>query len=208
VRPFKGVESARIRYLSKDEITRLVNACDPAFRDLVNAAVLTGCRYGELTALRASDFNPDSGTVHVAESKSGKGRHVVLTAEGERLFASLAAGRKADDLLLARPDGAAWGKSHQRRPMLEACRRARIKPAVGFHTLRHSYASHLVMAGVPLPVAARNLGHADTRMTEKHYAHLAPSYVSETIRRLAPAFGTVKKTNVRPIRVARSRARA
>jgi hypothetical protein len=46
----------------------------------------------------------------------------------------------------------------------------------------------MVMAGVPLNVVAHNLGHADTRMTEKHYAHLAPSYIAETIRRLTPAF--------------------
>ena len=38
------------------------------------------------------------------------------------------------------------------------------------------------MQGVPLEVIARQLGHADTRMTEKHYAHLAPNYVADTIR--------------------------
>ena len=53
------------------------------------------------------------------------------------------------------------------------CKAARISPAASFHVLRHTYASHLVMAGAPLQVVAANLGHADTRMTEKHYAHLA-----------------------------------
>lgn len=42
------------------------------------------------------------------------------------------------------------------------------------------------MAGVPMAVIARQLGHADTRMTEKHYAHLAPSYVAQTIRENFP----------------------
>jgi integrase len=203
VPPFQGVESARIRYLTIDEITRLVNGCAVDFRNLVNAALLTGCRLGELTALRVDDFNPDAGTLRISESKSGKPRHVVLTAEGQQLFASLVAGRPADAVMLTRANGSAWGKSRQRRPMLEACQRAGIKPAVGFHVLRHSYASHLVMAGVPLQVAAQNLGHADTRMTEKHYAHLAPSYVAETIRKLAPEFGTVKKGIVRPLRAGR-----
>ena len=36
--------------------------------------------------------------------------------------------------------------------------------------------------GMPLPVVAKNLGHADTRMVEKHYGHLAPSYVAEAVR--------------------------
>jgi len=62
--------------------------------------------------------------------------------------------------------------------MVEACRTANITPAAGFHIIRHTSASHWAMAGVPLNVVAHNLGHADTRMTEKHYAHLAPSYTN------------------------------
>ena len=129
----------------------------------------TGCRYSELGRLRAGDFNPESGTVFVGQSKSGKARHVVLTDEGRRFFETLTAGRPGDALMLTHADGLAWGPSHQIRPMAEACRAARIKPAAGFHILRHTSASHLVMSGVPLNVVAHNLGHADTRMTERHY---------------------------------------
>jgi len=46
---------------------------------------------------------------------------------------------------------------------------------VNFHGLRHTYASRLAMHGVPLAVIAVQLGHADTRMVEKHYGHLSPS---------------------------------
>ncbi|MGB6326851.1 MAG: site-specific integrase [Methylocella sp.] len=196
VKPFHGVDAPRLRYFTKDEVTRLVNAAQGDFRDLVKAALFTGCRYGELTRLRAGDFNPESGTVFVGQSKSGKARHVVLTDEGRRFFETLTAGRPGDDLMLARAKGLAWGPSHQIRWMAEACRAARIMPAAGFHILRHTAASHLVMSGVPLNVVAHNLGHADTRMTERHYAHLAPSYVAETIRKFAPAFGTVEETSV------------
>jgi integrase len=54
------------------------------------------------------------------------------------------------------------------------------------------------MGGVPLFVIAKNLGHADLRMVEKVYGHLAPSYVADTIRRHAPRFGKVK-SNVRAL---------
>ena len=74
------------------------------------------------------------------------------------------------------------GASHQKRPLDEAGARAGITPAVTFHILRHTHGSHLAMNGVPIGVIAKQLGHADTRMTEKHYAHLAPSYVAQTIR--------------------------
>ncbi len=48
-------------------------------------------------------------------------------------------------------------------------------------------------------VVARNLGHADTRMVEKHYGHLAPSYVAEAVRKSAPKFG-LKLSNINPMR--------
>ena len=55
------------------------------------------------------------------------------------------------------------------------------------------------MKGVPMAVIAAQLGHAGTRMTEKHYAHLSPSYVAETIRANFPNLGIVEKTNVATI---------
>jgi integrase len=63
---------------------------------------------------------------------------------------------------------------------------------MGFHGLRHTWASHAVMNGVPLMVVAKNLGHSDTRMVEKHYGHLAPSYVADAIRAGAPRFGAIE----------------
>ena len=81
-----------------------------------------------------------------------------------------------------------------------ACERARIIPPVGFHALRHTWASHAVINGVPLLVVAKNLGHADTRMVEKHYGHLAPSYIADAIRAGAPRFGMVESSGLRVLR--------
>jgi integrase len=50
------------------------------------------------------------------------------------------------------------------------------------------------MAGTPMVVIARQLGHADTRMTEKHYAHIAPNYVAQTIREIFPVLGLANST--------------
>jgi integrase len=200
VKPFGEVNAPRLRYFTRDEVRRLINAAQGDFRDLVKAALFTGCRYGELTRLRAGDFNPDSGTVFVGQSKSGKARHVVLTDEGRRFFETLAAARVGDALMLthSETDGSEWRASNQIRPMVEACKAASIAGG-RFHILRHTAASHMVMAGVPLNVVAANLGHADTRMTERHYAHLAPSYAAETIRKFTPTFGTPDDSNVVPM---------
>jgi integrase len=54
--------------------------------------------------------------------------------------------------------------------------KAKIKPAMWFHVLRHNHGSTLAMRGVPIRDMAEQLGQTDTRMTEKHYAHLAPSH--------------------------------
>jgi integrase len=94
------------------------------------------------------------------------------------------------------------------RPMLDACNRAKIKPAVSFHVLRHTHGSTLAMRGVPMGVIAEQLGHADTRMTEKHYAHLAPSYIADTIRAHFPTLGIAEESTVTPIRGKRPRLRA
>src|SRR5262249_4493337 len=108
VRAFREADAARLRYLSDDESKRLTNACPPDFRTLVTAALLTGCRYGELAALTVEDLNAASGTVRVRVSKSGKPRHVVLTEEGRHLFTSLVAGRPGSARLLPRGNGRSW----------------------------------------------------------------------------------------------------
>ena len=142
VKPFKAVETALVRYLSRrPNACGLVNACEPAFRNLVRGALLTGCRYSELAGLHAADFNADAGVITVRESKAGKPRHVVLTDEGQRLFATLTAGKLGNDPIFTRTDGGVWGRSHQLRPVLEACRRAKIKPEISFHVLRHTHGS-------------------------------------------------------------------
>jgi integrase len=202
VKPFKSVDAPVIRYLSDDEITRLLNAGAGAFRDLVHAALLTGCRYGELCRLKVADYNADVGTLTIRESKSGQTRHVTLTGEAPELFDRLVAGRARGDVVFTRADGKAWKRAEQLRPMRDACKRASIVPAVGFHVLRHTHASILAMRAVPMAVIARQLGHADTRMTERHYAHLAPNYVADTIRASFPRLTEFRAT-VLPIADAR-----
>ncbi len=200
VHPFRAVETARIRYLLEAECGRLANACEQAYRNLVTGALLTGCRYSELARMQAADFNPEAGVVTVRASKANKPRHVTLTEEGQAHFSALTAGKAPNYPIFVRADGDLWGASHQRRPMLDACKRAKIMPAISFHILRHTYGATLAMRGVPMAVIAEQLGHADTRMTEKHYAHLAPSYVTTTIRTHFPDLGLVQLTPIVPMR--------
>jgi integrase len=181
VAPFREADTARVRHLDRDECRRLTNVCPEPLRAIVRGALLTGARYGELARMRVADFHRESGTLLVRQSKAGKVRHVELTTEGLGFFRGITAGRANTEILFHR-GGESWGKSHQQRPLVEACRAGGVTPAISFHTLRHTYASLMVMDGVPLIVVARNLGHSDTRMVEKHYGHLTSSYIREAIR--------------------------
>lgn len=197
LKPFAKVDAARPEFLTEAEAQRLLNAADKdsGFRDLILAALHTGARFGELCRLRVKDFA--HGKIAIHKSKTGKPRYVRLTDEGKEFFGQLAMGHEPEAIMLInRRHGREWHKSEQARPMREACLHAKIKPAVGIHALRHTYASLSIMNGVPMLVVARNLGHRDTRMIEHHYGHLTATYEDEAIAKGAPKFGTVAPTNV------------
>jgi integrase len=189
LKPFRQVDAARTRFLTIAEAQRLANASDFDFRNLVMAALHTGARFGELARLTVADFSVDAGTVAIWQSKSGKARQVHLTDEGAAFFNQLTSGRAGAEVMLRKADGTAWKKSEPARRMVAAVERAKISPSISFHGLRHTYASLAVMAGVPLHVLARNLGHVDDRMVQKHYGHLTDSYLRDEIRKGAPKFG-------------------
>ena len=200
VKPFRAVDEARQHYLTPEEQTRLLNAVKQQdFKRLVMGGLYTGCRYGELTRMKVGDLDLTGGTVLISKGKNGKSRRALLTEEGKSFFESITAGRKRTETLFQRDvaerrtrtevdDPLAWGPSEQSRRMHEACEAAGL-PRMGFHQLRHSYASALVSAGMPLAYVAQLTGHADTRMLEKHYAHLAPSDLKRSLEALAPKLG-------------------
>lgn len=209
VKPYRGTTSARIRFLSPEEQVRLVNACPPDFRRLVLGALFTGARYGELCRLRVEDFNASAGTLFVELSKSGKPRHIVLTQEGREFFAGITSGLPSGALMFIRDTverrkhselAEGWGKSEQARFMSLACKAGKVDKAT-FHELRHTYASSLVNAGLPMAYVAAQLGHSDTRITEKHYGHLAPTALAEAIRKLAPTLGLGDAIKIRPLKI-------
>jgi hypothetical protein len=114
---------------------------------------------------------------------------VPLDRQAAAFLAGVCAGRAGGETMLLRDDGRPWGSSHQQRPLAAACAAARLEPPVTFHGLRHTWASQRIMRGLPVMVAAQVLGHADTRMVERHYGHLARGYVQQAIERTGMALG-------------------
>lgn len=214
LKPFRGSSQPRTRFLSIKEQARLMEACEPEFRLVVQAALLTGARYGEICRMEARDFSSQAGAIHIPFAKGGKPRHVYLTAEGLAFFRQVTQGKEPGDLMFLRssfqsrdwvrfPDKVqrAWRHTEQYREMKNACEAAGLD-YLNFHQLRHSYASTLLNAGIRLDHIAKQLGHTDTRMAERHYAHLAPNAVADSIRNLAPKLGVLQPENVVPLRTA------
>ncbi len=197
VRAFRKVDAPKIRYLTISECKRLINSCSPEFRPLVEAALLTGARYGELSNLKASDYNPDTKRLTLY-GKSKDYRTIPLNNEGVQFFNNLCAGKLTSDYIFTRSNGAKWGRSQQTRFMLTASKKAELIPPITFHALRHTYASQLIMNGTSIRVVQELLGHSDSRITVRNYAHLAENYVQDVINTNLPTFG-IKTSNVSSI---------
>ncbi len=200
VKPFEHVEEPLVRFLNTDEAARILNACAADLRQLVRAALYTGARYSELAGAKVSDYSPEARTLYIRPSKSGKGRHIPLTEEGAKLFDHRATGKTGEASIFTRADGSAWGKNYHIRPMLEACSKASIEPAIGFHQLRHTYASLLAQKGADLLTISKLLGHADTRITSRHYAHLTDKTLANAVNAFLPSFGSEDVGNIKPLR--------
>jgi len=182
VKSFRKVDGVRDRFLSEEELVRLVNVAEPGFRELLSGGIHSGCRYGELVGLKVKDVNTQNRSIFISDSKSGDPRHVPLTAEGTKFFVGMIAGRNPEEMVFLRPNGQPWNRSAQQRPMARACQMAGIEHLSFYEASRHSYAANMIRLGVKLHVIATAMGHADSRMVIKHYGHLAPDFIGKEIR--------------------------
>jgi integrase len=183
IKPFENADVARAAFLTEAQQRVFVTACgdEPEFQNLVLAGLHAGCRLGELGRLRVRDFVDSSKTVYVEKGKSGKSRHVFLDEEGTQFFKRLAGDRIPDELLLLPSNGEeGWNKDDVKKPMRRACGKSGI-PHLGFHQLRHSFATRLLTRGVAMQIVAQQLGHTSLRMVEKYYGHLVDTHVKQVI---------------------------
>jgi integrase len=176
-------------FLDFEEAKRLLAAVDEDWRTMVLVALRTGMRMGELIALRWQDVDLVAGKITVRMNavkgkigtpKSGKAREIPLSNE---TVAALKAHRHLRGaLVFCTIDGTMLKYTELRHPLWRACRKAGLRP-VQWHTLRHTFASHLVMRGVPLKAVQELLGHSTIQMTMR-YAHLAPEVARDAVNLL------------------------
>jgi integrase len=174
------VPEAEFDFLDFEEAERLLAAVEEGeWRAMVLLAIKTGLRQGEILALRWADVDLVAGHLVVRQSatrgivttpKNGKSRKIPLAPS---VLAALKSHRHLrGKLVFCAADGRMLTKNECKHPLWRACRRAGLRQ-VGWHMLRHSFASHLVMRGAPIRAVQELLGHASIEMTMR-YAHLSP----------------------------------
>ncbi len=175
-------------FLSFEEADRLIAAAEPDWRPMILVALHTGLRIGELTALQWDCVELVAGRVFVKRSayrgrigspKNGRSREVPLSDTVRRAL------REHRHLrgpwVFCTPDGNMLNAYNScQNAIARQCRRAGLR-SIGWHTLRHSFASHLVMKGTPLKVVQELLGHATIEMTMR-YSHLSPEISANAVK--------------------------
>ena len=176
-------------FLTYEEAERLVKAAEGEWRTMILVALRTGLRIGELRALRWQDVDLVAGRLVVrlnvvngivGTPKSGHAREIAL---GNEVRTALKGHRHLrGPLVFCDLAGRVLTVGEPRYAMERICKRAGLRQ-IGWHVLRHSFASHLAMRGAPLKAIQELLGHSTIQMTMR-YAHLAPEVAREAVRLL------------------------
>jgi site-specific recombinase XerD len=166
--------------MSGEEVRRLFEAA-PSLRDraLFETAYATGMRLGEVTGLRISDIDSARMVIRVDQGKGRKDRYVMLSASLlETLRGYWRQARPKQYLFPG--DGGQKPLCHSaaQKAFTRAKRRAGITKPVSFHTLRHSFATHLLEDGVNVRTIQSLLGHRSLQTTER-YTHVAENYLHQ-----------------------------
>src|SRR5206468_684243 len=122
---------------------------------------------------------------HVGTPKSGRNREIPLSDDA--LKALKAHRHLRGELVFCAANGRGLLENECKWPVWRTCKRAGLRE-IGWHALRHTFASHLVMRGVPLKAVQELLGHRDIRTTMR-YAHLAPGARREAVESLSRRAG-------------------
>lgn len=199
----------RMRYLEPEEARMLLQELQRRSEQTWMMALISlhcGLRFGEIAALTYGDVNFADGTLYIRESKNGRARHAVMTDEvrmalhnlplrpsTELLFPSRSGGRKKSpsDCFARAVDACGLNDTGRQIALPDGTttpeRKRDARERGVFHTLRHTYASWLAMAGERELALADLLGHSTTAMTRR-YSHLMEAARRGTAQKIGQIF--------------------
>ncbi|HNX69627.1 MAG TPA: tyrosine-type recombinase/integrase [Candidatus Omnitrophota bacterium] len=179
-------EQTQIKHLGDDEVKKLLKVCSPRVKQIVTLFLLTGMRLGELAHLRWKDVDFRHNLIHIQNqpdwtTKSYKPRVIPVHPVARKMLEELSQ-KKLQGYVFQTSSGKTI-ESYIRAEILRYAKKAKVSANVKM--FRSTFASNLVMSGVDIYTVSKLLGHYDVKITEKHYAHLTPDFLSHSVSRLS-----------------------
>jgi integrase len=169
VKPLDEGDNRRRLFLDLRQRRALLAQCSGGLRDLVEGAMLTGCRAGELTRALRGQFDDRTGSMTFI-GKTGT-RTVPVSPAGFALFKRLAKSKLPAAPLFTRDDGKPWAHSDWDKMLKAAAVRAGLPDKTCLYTLRHSFITTAITDGMTTLDVARLAG-TSVAMIDRHYGHL------------------------------------
>jgi integrase/recombinase XerD len=155
--------------LTRKEIDSILNSfANKKHRLLIALSYSAGLRVSEAVNLRITDIDLDECTLFVREGKGKKDRRTVISEKLIKDIQRLSAGKEDDEYLFDSQQGGAITTRTAQKIFGQALQRAQITKKATFHSLRHSFATHLLENGVDVRYVQELLGHANIRTTQRY----------------------------------------
>lgn len=173
----------RVRFLDTDEETKLEAVFPPKYWPLVEFAIHTGMRRGEMFNLRWSDVNFQTSVITIPTSKGGEMRHIPMNDKVAEILRGLPSRMKGEWVFPSSTGTTPMdGNNFTKRVFNPALKKAEIAD-FHWHDLRHTFASRLVMKGNDLRTVQELMGHKKIEMTLR-YSHLSPKHKMDAVQTL------------------------
>ena len=185
-RPMK--EKTLPTVLSKAEVKQiLLNTKNLKHKAVLSTIYSAGLRIGEVLNLRITDIDTDRMQIHIKNAKGKKDRYVKMSKANYMVLKSYLHRYVPKQYLFEGPDNNRYSSSSIRQVLSRACQKCGIKKHVTPHTLRHSYATHLLELGIDLRYVQAFLGHKKPETT-MIYTHISSEKVDNLANPLDELF--------------------
>jgi len=153
--------------LSRNEIAQVIETTNnPKYRLMVSLGYGCGLRVSEVIGLRVADMDIDELTVHIKSAKGKKDRISVLPEKMQNDLRNQMAGKKPNDFIFSSNRGGKLTTTSLQKMFRKSLAKTKIKKPATFHSLRHSFATHLLENGVDVRYVQELLGHQNIRTTQ------------------------------------------
>jgi len=162
--------------LSRKEISKIIKTINNSkHKLLISLAYGAGLRVSEAVNLKAKDVQLEELTLHIKQAKGQKDRITVFPEKLKTFLKNLIAGKGKNDYVFQSERGGKLGARTAQNIFQKALKKADIKKEATFHSLRHSFATHLLEDGVDVRYVQELLGHQNIRTTQMYTKVTNPS---------------------------------